>query len=102
MLGNKDRRGSVQESEANQLGNVQRLKVLMAGKIRQGDHVKTRSIRQWGLALRATITKTNGESWEGQLIHKKHDPSCWRGKLDVYGIKKLMPGKKTGIFKFFF
>lgn len=41
MLGNKDRRGSVQDSEANQLENVQRLKVLMAGKVRQGDHVKT-------------------------------------------------------------
>lgn len=41
MLGNKDRRGSVQDSEANQLGNVQRLKALMAGKVRQGDHVKT-------------------------------------------------------------
>lgn len=40
MLGNKDRRGSIQESEANELGNVQRLKVLMSGKIRQGDHVK--------------------------------------------------------------
>lgn len=67
----------------------------MAGKIRQGDHVKTRSIRQWSLALRATITKTNGESWELQLIHKKHDPSYWRGKLDVYGIKKINAWKEN-------